>query len=282
MKIPYLLFILLVLSGFTLHAAKKPDAKSIKLQHLSSANTTELSTDYASVEKGKALVQMFHNNENVKVQIVVPDESMQMKFLMQGLNIYLDISGKKSKKYYVQFPKPERGQMQPQRGQMQGNMPQQREQGQQTANRPERMPADVKQMTTTMMNRGNAVLFNGKNKTELEQEKAYIQPVEDDKLVFTVYLPLSFLGDKIGKNKIISVGLLSEMEAPSGTGQGGAGGGGMGGAGMRSGGGGGDMGSDGGGGRPTGGGGGGRPMGGGGSFAEMSTPFNAWVTFGVE
>ena len=112
MKTPHLLIIFFIFSGFSLYAAKKPDAKSVKLQHLSPANTLELSTDFKSVDKGKALVQMFHNAENVKVQIVVPDEDMQLKFLMQGLNVYIDISGKKSKKYYVQFPKPERGQMQ--------------------------------------------------------------------------------------------------------------------------------------------------------------------------
>ena len=276
MKTVHFLFILLVLSGFSLHAAKKPDAQSVKIQQLSSANTTELATDYLSVEKGKVLVKMFHNAENVKIQIVVPDESMQMKFLMQGLSVYLDIAGKKSKKYVVQFPKPERGQMQ-------GNRPQQREQGQQPQNQQARAPMDVKQMTTTMMNRGNAVLVNGKNKTELDKEKAVIQPFEEDKLMFTVYLPLSSLGDKIGKNRIISVGLLSEMEAPSGMGQGGGGMGGAGGGGMRPSGGGGEMGSGGGGGgRSMGGSGGGRPMGGGGAFAEMSMPFNAWATFGVE
>jgi hypothetical protein len=92
--------------------------------------------------------------------------------------------------------------------------------------------------------------------------------------LFTVYLPFSSIGGKIGKNRIISIGLSSEMDAsqgmPPGGGMGGGqrgGGGGMGGGdGMR----------------PAGGGGGGaRPMGGA-AFAEMSTPFKAWVTFGVD
>ena len=264
MKTSHFLFIFLVFSGFSLYAAKKPDAKSVKLQQLSSANTTETSTDFIPVDKGKALVKMFHNDENVKVQIVVPDETMQLKFLMQGLNVYLDISGKKSKKYYIQFPRQERVQMQ-------RNMQQPPEAGQQQM----RMPMDVKQMATAM-SANNATLINKKNKTVLDAGNVNIQPFEEDKLLFTVYLPLSSLGSKIGKNRIISVGLLSEMEAPSGMGPGGGPGGG---GGPRGGGGGGrPMGSGGGGG------GGGRPMGGGGggAFAEMSAPFNTWVTFGVE
>ena len=283
MKASYLLFIFLVFSSFYLHAAKKPDAKSVTIEFLYPANIAELSTDFFSVDKGKALVQMFHNDENVKVQIVVPDQSMQMKFLMQGLNVYLDISGKKSKKYCVQFPKPERRQMQRDAQQPRGE-------GQQNTNRqgqgPVRMQMDVKQMAA-MANASNSALVIGKNKTVLEQENASIQPFEEDKLIFTVNLPLSLLGDKIGKDKIISVGLLSEMEAPSGMGPGG-GMGSPGGGGMRQGGGG--MGPDGGGGMGAGGSGGmrsgggsgsGRVMGGG-AFAEMSTPFNHWVTFGVE
>ena len=279
MKTTHFLFIFLIFSGFSLHAAKKPDAKSVKLQQLSSATTTEASTDFIPVEKGKALVKMFHNEENVKVQIAVPDESMQLKFLMQGLNVYLDISGKKSKKYCIQFPRQERVQIQ-------RNPQQPREAGQQGPNQQGRMPMDVKQIAATV-SAGNATLINGKNKTVLEAGNANIQPFEEDKLLFTVYLPLSSLGGKIGKNQIISVGLLSEMEAPSGMGPGGGTGGGPGGGGSRGGG----MGPGGGegGGMRTGGGGGGggRPPGGGGgagggAFAEMSAPFNTWVTFGVE
>ena len=288
MKVQYLILVFLFFSVFSVHAAKKTDAKSVKNEFLFPANVAELSTDFFSIEKGKALVQMFHNDENVKVQIVVPEQSIQIKFLMQGLNVFIDISGKKSKKYCVQFPKPERRQIQ-------RTVQQPREEGQQNIYRqsqvpgqgPVRMPMmDVKQMAA-MANESNAVLVNGKNKTELDKEIAFIQAFEDDKLLFTINLPLSLLGDKIGKDKIISIGLLSEMEAPSGMGSGG-GMGGPGGGGMRQGGGGmrsedgGGMGAGGGGMRSADGG-GGRPMGGGGSvFAEMNAPFNHWVTFGID
>ena len=300
MKVRYFLFIYLILNGFSVNATIKPDAKSIKLVQLSAATTTETSTDLIPVEKGKALVKMFHNDEFVKVQIAVPDESMQMKFIMQGLKVYLDISGKKSKKYCVQFPKIDREQMR-------GLRQQQRISGQPTANPQERVAMDMIQMTM-MLNVNRAEMVNGKIITVLDAENASVKPLEESKLLFTVYLPYSLLGDKIGKNKIISVGLSSEMEAPSGMGpvggNGRPGGGGMGGprgGGMRGGGmggpGGGGMGGTGGG---MGGGGGMGPRGGGdmesrgggegmrtgggdgGAFAEMRTPFNTWITFGVE
>ena len=271
MKKQFLLFILFIFSVFTLSAAKKTDAKSVRIQNLSSANTPELSTDFTSVENGKAFVRMFHNEENIKVQILVSDPTMQTKFMMQGLNVYLDISGKKSKRYCVQFPKPERPQMQ-------RNMQQPREAGQQNAIRQEQPAMDFNQMILSA-SLNNAVLVNKRNKILLNTENVNIKPFEEGKLLFTIFLPLSSIGDKIGKSKIVSVGLSSEMEAPQGMppggGMGGPGGG-MGGAPR----GGGGMGP-GGGMRPPDGGGGARQMGGG-SFAEMSTPFNAWVTFGVD
>ena len=243
MKASHFLFILFIFSGFSLFAAKKPDAQSVKVQNLSSANTTVSSSDFTSVENGKAFVRMFHNDENIKVQILVPDQSMQTKFFMQGLNVYLDISGKKSKKFYVQFPKPERPPMQ--RNMQQ---PPPREPGQQGAVQQMRPGMDVNQMIS-MLNTNNAVLVNKNNKTPLDTENVNIQPLDEGKILFTVYLPLSSIGGKIGKNKMVSVGLSSEMDMSQG--------------------------------KPPGGG-GARPMGGGGAFAEMSTPFKAWVTFGVD
>ena len=283
MKTRHYYLVLLIFSGFSLFAAKKPDAKSVYLQQLTAENPETSLTNFSSVQKGKAFVKMFHNEENVKIQISVPDESMQTKFLMQGLKVYVDISGKKSKKYRVQFPKFEREQMR-------GNMQQQLEPGQQ-GRQGGRM--NMEQMIA-MLSATNAELVNGRNKTLLEIEKANIRMIENNNMLFTFCLPLSLIGETIGKNQIISVGLSAEMDAPpAGMGpgggpggggggmRGGGGGGGMrggGGGGMRSGGGGsgGDVGGDSGGG-----GGGGMRSGGGGSFSEMSTSFNAWVTFGL-
>ena len=270
----YLMFF--IFSGFSLFAAKKPDAKSVYLQQLTSENQVTSLADFSSVQKGKVFVKMFHNDENVKVQIVVPDESMQTKFLMQGLKVYVDISGKKSKKYRVQFPKIEREQLR-------GNMQQQRESGQQ-GRQGGRM--NMEQMIT-MLNANTAELIIGRNKTSLEIENANMRLIEDNNVLFTVSLPLSLIGESIGKNRIIVVGLSAEMDAPP-AGMGPGGGGGMrgggsgGGGGMRSGGGG-MRSGDGGGGGVNGGGmrSGGGSDSGGSSFSEMSTSFNAWVAFSL-
>ena len=283
MKAHYICLILFVFSGFSLFAAKKPDAKSAYFQNLSSVSTIESLTDFHPVEKGKVLVKMFHNDESIKVQVVVPDENMQTKFLMQGLNVFLDLSGKKSKKFRVQYPKLDREQMR-------GNMQQQREQGQQNAGRQGRMN---REQMVAMVKANSTELINGRNKTVLDAEKANMQMIEGNQLLFTVYLPLSLLGDKVSKDRTFSVGLLAEMDASaSGAGPGGGmrPGGGGGGGGMRSGGGDGGFGGGGGGGRGGGGGGrgggggGGRPMGSGsgGAFSEMSTAFNTWITFSLD
>ena len=81
MKKHFLLLILFTFSVFSLSAAKKTDSKSVRVQNLSSENTPELSADFLSVENDKAFVRMFHNAENIKVQILVSDQSMQTKFL---------------------------------------------------------------------------------------------------------------------------------------------------------------------------------------------------------
>jgi len=199
------------------YATKKHDAKSVYLQNLSSVNTVESSRGFKSIQDEKVFVRMFHNEENVKVQIVVLDKSMQTKFLMQGLKVFVDTSGKKSKKYCIAFPKCEREQM------------------------------------LRMESANHAELVNGRNKTTLDAEKANIQ-MANDGLLITVNMPLSLLGNKVGKNKIISVGLSAEMDAhPSGS-----------------------IGSDGGGSDPT-----GEEMDRN-TLSEMISPFNAWITFGLE
>ena len=268
MKTSHFFLFIFVFSCFSVFAAKKPNPKSIYLQQLPAANTGGSLLEFQAVDKGKAFAKMFHNDESVQIQIAVSDENMQTKFLMQGLKVYIDIAGKKSQKYCIEFPKLEREQMM-------GNM--QQGQGQQGTERSGRM--NMNQMIM-MMNLNNAVFVSNKNKILLEKEQAGVQFSEEDYLLFTVYLPISLVGEKIGKNRVISVGLSAEMEASEMSPGGGMGG--PGGGGMRAGGGGGGL--SGGamrvGGGP-GGGGGSRPTGGS-AFSEMVTRFNQWIVFDLE
>ena len=276
MKTRSLLSITFVFWGFFLFAAKKPDAKSVYLQQLSSTPTIETLNDFTSVENDKVFIRMFHNEQNIKVQIVVPDKSMQAKFLMQGLQLFFDISGKKSKKYCVSFPKVDREQMQ-------GGVQMQREPGQQ---RPDRQAGGQMQMNLDLkpiieeVGLNSSILINGRNETLLDIGRVYMKPFgEEDHLLYNIEISLSALGGKVGKDALVSIGLLAEMEL-SNTGGGMGPGGGMGGARMRPDGG--DAGNAGNqGNRPSGG--SMRPGGSGGGalFTEMATPFNAWISFGL-
>jgi hypothetical protein len=124
-----------------------------------------------------------------------------------------------------------------------GNMQQRPEPGQQGMRPQGQMAMDLKWLIANA-NMYNVMLSKGKNKTILDMENAYIQLFEETNVVFAVYLPLSLIGSKTKKNRMISVGLSAEMEAPQSMGMGGGmpiGGGGrqMGGGGMPMGGGGG-------------------------------------------
>jgi hypothetical protein len=88
---------MLIFTVLPLFAAKKPDARSAYLQQMPAKYALESLDAFQSVGNGKAFIKMFHNEESVKVLIAVPEENMQIKFLMQGLKVYLDVAGKKTK-----------------------------------------------------------------------------------------------------------------------------------------------------------------------------------------
>ena len=279
MKTRHLFSIIFVFFGLALFAAKKPDAKSVYLQQLSASPTIESFNDFTSLENGKAFIRMFHNDQNIKVQVVVPDKGMQAKFLMQGLQVFIDISGKKGKKYTVSFPKLDREQM---RGAMQmQRQPIQREPGQQ---RPEQPAGNQGQMNMNLIpmieqvSANSAILISGRSETLLDVGRVNIKAFgEEDHLLFTIQMSLSSLGGKVGKDAIVSVGLLAEMDMTemaalaSGMGQGGTR--------MRADGG--NAGNPGDAGRPSG---GTMRMGGAGSsmMSDFTTPFDNWVTFGLK
>jgi len=277
MKTRYLFSIIFVFFGLALFAAKKPDAKSVYLQQLSSSPAIEFFDDFTSLENGKAFIRMFHNDENIKIQVVVTEKGMQAKFLTQGLQVFIDISGKKGKKYTVSFPKLDREQM---RGAMQmQRQPMQREPGQQ---RPEQREGGQGQMNMNLkpmieqVAANSAILISGRSETLLDVGRVNIKSFgEEDDLLFTIQMPLSSLGGKVGKDAIISVGLFAEMDMSEMASL--AGGMGQGGARMRA-----DGGNAGnpGDARPSG---GTMRMGGAGSMmSDLTTPFDTWVTFGLK
>lgn len=280
-------FLTFVLTVFSLFAAKKPDAKSVYLEQLSATPAIESLHDFMSVDNDKAFIRMFHNDANLKVQIIVPDKGMQAKFLVQGLQVYLDISGKKGKKYCISFPKSDMEQMrrgmQPQRepGQQRPEPGQQRPSGERPEGR-QQMNIDLKPMIE-QVGGNSALLISGKNEALLDAGRVNMKPLEEW-LLYTIQIPLSSLGGKLGKDNIVSIGLLAEMDMSQMMGMaGGMGFGGQGGARTRP-----DGGNAGNPGNREGregregamrqGGQGGMS----GIFADFAAPFDTWVTFGLK
>ena len=61
-------------------------------------------SDMQMAESGDVLVKMYDNNEGIIFQVLVRERAKQMLVMHQGLNVYVDLGGKKKKKYTIEFP----------------------------------------------------------------------------------------------------------------------------------------------------------------------------------
>ena len=233
-------------------------------------STTDELQNYVSVDKGKYFLKMEHNDEGVYVQAIVKDKALQQKFLMQGLTMYIDITGKKNKKYHVAFPKSNPGMMfnSMQRTEVQDKP--------QMGHGPQ---MSIKPMVE-MLTFESSILTANKDEIYIDRSKAAVS-MKDNDLIFTCTLPYNMIGKKVGKKQLIAIGLSSEMEKITGMDGNGPQGGMPPGGGM---GGGGGMPPSGGMG-PQGGMRGGTPpsgMGQKGSMSEMTKAYNQWILFSLK
>ncbi len=226
--------------------------------------------NYVSIDKGKCFLIMEHNNEGINVQAIIKDKTLQKKFLMQGLTMYIDITGKKNKKYYVSFPKSNPSMM--------FNFPQ-NEVGLDKRPIGQGPEMSIKPLVDMLVFE-SSILTANKEEVYIDRSKASVSMNNND-LVFTCTLPYSMIGKKVGKKELIAIGLSSEIEKMAGMNANGPQGGmppngGMGGGGgMPPNGG---MGHQGGmkGGAPRGG------MGQNGSMSEMAKAYSQWVVFSLK
>ena len=248
---------------------------SVFSSELPELNSTEDMSNFVTLDKGKCLVRMSHNDEGVFVQAIVKDKALQQKFIMQGLTIYLDLSGKKNKKYGVVYPKanPEMMRSAMQSGRSLGEVEKEDRRPRGGSEHPLNIAPIINQLAFE-----SGILTSNKDEYYLDNTKTRIS-INDEDLVFSCSIPYSMIGKKIGKKNLIAVGLSCETEKLSGDGpQGGMppsggpmGGGPMGGGGM----------SPGGGGMPPS---GMRPggMGSRESMGEMMKAYNQWAIFSTK
>ena len=164
---------------------------------------------YHTIEKSTNSITMLHDDNSLYIRFVVKDKHEQMKYLIQGLTVYIDTKGKQNKKAYVKFPNAGKEMMKggagPQGGQ--DDMPQR--QGGEDMQPGERGPeVNIKEMLFKMMLEP-ATFYKDKDEIILNNTVASVVPV-GDMLVYTCAIPYSYLG-KVNKKKNISLGIVSEF-----------------------------------------------------------------------
>ena len=210
---------------------------------------------------------MYHNDKEVFVQAIIKDKALQQKFLMHGLTLYFDLTGKKNKKYGVVFPNTSPRMMHGE------NMTKSND-GQRRQERQQKM--SIQPLVESLLFE-SAYVKSDKSESCLDRARAQISTNEED-LIYTCILTYELIGSKIGKKQLIAIGLTSEITQPNGmhsdrpeggmppSGMGRGPGGGGPGEGHRGG-----MGE-----RPS----GERPSRE--SMSEMTKTFNQWITFSVK
>jgi hypothetical protein len=190
--------------------AKDSVYTSVYQQDLADFSTLGALEEFVYIENEGLFVRMMHNDNHLKVTVVVPDERHQMKLMLQGLTCYINLKGKENKDYGVIFPKLAREEME--------NLFPKPEEGRGEMDPEKERNAEIKMMVYSLcMN--NATLKENKEQTVLTRDEARVSYTENGYLTYTLLLPYSSLGNKLGKNGEISIGLASGFEKPEGRGE---------------------------------------------------------------
>jgi uncharacterized membrane protein YgcG len=238
---------LYALSAFTVSAKK---IKSFATSTYCSDLTDTITPDSVAVKSftafadEKALIKVYTNDSELKIQLIAADEKTQQTWLFNGLTVYVDPIGKGSDKYAMIFPSvmslgrpkmlPDNHEQQPNAATQDptsGDLSSQgSDQGQQANHHPD-ISLIVQKMNLkgAMLDIDGDTIFAG---TSL----AKVSLIANQKIYYTIKLPYSIFKKKNLKPENISVGLLSEFSFPQrltgGSGDmGGGPGGGMGGPG---------------------------------------------------
>lgn len=59
---------------------------------------------FQPIDNGKYRITACNNDSNMFIQIKIEGEGLKRRAIIEGLNLYIDITGKKKEKYYIQFP----------------------------------------------------------------------------------------------------------------------------------------------------------------------------------
>jgi hypothetical protein len=82
-----------------------PGNDTAKIAHVLDGNTNEWPTDKFDMDRETlALYAIDHDAKNLYVAVKITQQPMQVKLMMQGMNMYLDKKGKKRESTGIEFP----------------------------------------------------------------------------------------------------------------------------------------------------------------------------------
>ncbi len=75
------------------------------INHVLDGSTTEWPDDRFEMDKGTNIKYAVDNNaENLFLALIIPDFRTQMKMMRLGMNLYIDMKGKKKENRGIEFP----------------------------------------------------------------------------------------------------------------------------------------------------------------------------------
>jgi hypothetical protein len=234
-RIISIVVMLYALSAFTVSAKQiKELATSTYCSDLTDTITPDSVAikSFSAFADGKALIKVYTNDSELKVQLIAADEMTQQTWLFNGLTVYVDPTGKGSDKYAMTFPSamslghpkmlPDNQNQEQQPGAAPPNSDDlsspEPNQGQQPNRRP-----DISLIIQKMNLKGAALDIDG-DTLFAGTSLAKVSLIDNQRLCYTIKLPYSIFNKKNLNPENISVGILSEFSLPKGN-MGGPGGG---------------------------------------------------------
>jgi len=176
--------------------------KSLFVEDFNTVYAFETLDSFTPIADGKSYIRMLNNSENLAIQVVAVDKTTQTMFVTNGLSLYIDISGGRSRRYALNFPKANMDQLML----ITTLVPQD------TENAEEILNMSIQRMAINLGQRQSS-LQTPREIIELDRNSAGLYFDPSGMLVYTVELPLNRLGGNTGRLNTVNVGLQSQFNA---------------------------------------------------------------------
>ena len=194
--------ILLILISFFIpyvFCASVIKSKTKNITEYPSLNYIEDKSEYIETKDGNCLLKMNYNESGVFIQLLVMDKMTQMRFINEGISIYLDLNGKQKKNHYVSFPTVKREKKKQDNNyadkELEGNR--------QMSGEPH---FDIKSVLFGL-SLEPIILNSDKKEIVINSDQAKIS-LSDEVLIYSCIIPFNLVIKKASKKKDIALGLF--------------------------------------------------------------------------